>query len=93
MNLPICGVKDFMGCNRPIENVEELYRCLDCGIAFHKECLRAHFGSSHAPHDLREKYFKETIDGARAENQTIQGRLWEVKRELAALKEQMKEKT
>jgi hypothetical protein len=45
----ICGRNGYFkpettgGCGKPITLVAELYRCIDCGIPFHKECLKKHF--------------------------------------------------
>ena len=47
---PICGVKNFMGSNGPIEHWDELDRCTDCNIAFHQTCALKHFGDSHLRH-------------------------------------------
>ena len=61
MSVETCGVKNFMGCNQPIETVVELYRCVDCGIAFHKSCILAHFTGAHRPHPLRETQLAEAL--------------------------------
>lgn len=65
--LPICGIKDFMGCNRQIDHVGELYRCTDCGVAMHKSCLLAHFNGAHRPHPLRETQLMEALSEKEAE--------------------------
>ncbi len=45
----ICGQNRFFqpltvgGCGAPILTVGELYRCADCSVPFHRDCLRAHF--------------------------------------------------
>jgi len=50
-----------MGCNQPIEHWSYLYRCTDCCVAFHKECLVRHFEGAHNPHPLREVQLMKTI--------------------------------
>lgn len=66
-SLPICGVQDFMGCNKPIEHISDLYRCTDCGIAFHKPCILAHFNGAHQPHPLRETQLAQALAEKEAE--------------------------
>ena len=58
---PICGVRDFMGCNHPIEHWREMYRCTDCGVAFHKDCLLRHFEGAHTPHPLLTTQLMQTV--------------------------------
>lgn len=47
--IAICGWnKQFQpqtvgGCGQPIYAIKDLYRCADCDIGFHKDCLRLHF--------------------------------------------------
>lgn len=45
MKLPLCGhgIKGF-GCGKPIEHVEDLFRCVDCKMPMHQACLVRHFG-------------------------------------------------
>ena len=48
MSIAICGEgKIFpariVGCGKPIETIDELYRCTHCGIPFHKDCAETHF--------------------------------------------------
>lgn len=59
--LPICGINGFMGCGEQIERIAELYRCTDCGIAFHKPCILSHFNGAHHPHPLRETQLMEGL--------------------------------
>lgn len=72
ISLPICGIKDFMGCNRQIEHVNELYRCADCGVPMHKSCLLAHFNGAHNPHPLRETQLMDAL--AEKERELIRAR-------------------
>ena len=67
IELPICGIEDFMGCNCQIERISELYRCTDCGVAMHKSCLLAHFNGAHQPHPLREVQLIEALAAKEAE--------------------------
>jgi hypothetical protein len=36
-------------CKRPIQGVIDLYRCAECGLAFHDHCIRAHFTDHRSP--------------------------------------------
>jgi hypothetical protein len=47
----VCGQNDAGvtfeeagGCGQPITSVEQLYRCADCGVPFHRQCIKLHFG-------------------------------------------------
>ena len=31
-----------LACERPIDSHKEVFRCYDCGVAFHRECLKRH---------------------------------------------------
>lgn len=33
----------LLGCAMPIERPEEVFRCTDCCVPFHRECARRHF--------------------------------------------------
>jgi hypothetical protein len=35
---------DLVGCGKRIVLVEDLFRCADCKVPFHLECMRKHFG-------------------------------------------------
>lgn len=50
--LPLCGhgLKGF-GCGKPIERVEDLFRCVDCKMPFHQICCVMHFGDGR-PHEV-----------------------------------------
>ena len=46
-----------LGCGESIESASALYRCAQCDTAFHRECIRQHFGwpeagGGPAPHAL-----------------------------------------
>lgn len=49
--LTICGFNtigldaDLVGCGKPIYLIADVFRCIDCQVPFHRECLRKHFGS------------------------------------------------
>lgn len=32
----------LVGCGRAIKDSRDLYRCYDCDVAFHRECLKRH---------------------------------------------------
>ena len=34
------------GCNQRFDTHDEIYRCVDCGVEFHKHCAREHFAKS-----------------------------------------------
>lgn len=34
----------LVGCGKPIHTCAEVYRCTDCGVPFHRECAKRHFG-------------------------------------------------
>jgi hypothetical protein len=38
-----------IGCGKRVETCEEVYRCTDCRVPFHRECAVRHFGDAHAP--------------------------------------------
>lgn len=42
-----------VGCGNVIVCSNDLYRCTDCDVPFHKECAKAHFGE-HVPLEWRE---------------------------------------
>jgi hypothetical protein len=35
-----------IGCDQLIIDPNDIYRCFDCGVPFHKECLKKHFGEN-----------------------------------------------
>jgi hypothetical protein len=46
-----------LGCGKPIDSLDALFRCVQCAVAFHRECARRHFdwpeaGGSLMPHAL-----------------------------------------
>lgn len=50
--ISICGFNnigldpDMVGCGQPIMMVSDLYRCADCHVAFHLDCIKKHFQST-----------------------------------------------
>lgn len=36
------------GCGVAIHEAKDVYRCVDCGIAFHRTCVPCHFGGAHS---------------------------------------------
>lgn len=60
----ICGENttpidaDLVGCGKPIERPEDVYRCTDCAVPFHRACAIKHFATDtpeHAAHVLKEQ--------------------------------------
>ncbi len=47
--LTICGFNmagldaDLVGCGQPLYMLADVYRCVDCGVPFHKDCIKKHF--------------------------------------------------
>lgn len=44
--LPLCGgagLKVNIGCGDPIQSLFALYRCAQCDLPMHKDCLKEHF--------------------------------------------------
>ena len=47
--LGLCGSNAagvICGCNKRFVTRDEIYRCVDCGVEFHKHCAREHFAKS-----------------------------------------------
>ena len=40
MSIPVC-----FQCKEQIRFHSAVYRCADCGMAFHRECIRSHFAN------------------------------------------------
>ncbi|HWV44913.1 MAG TPA: hypothetical protein VN039_02620 [Nitrospira sp.] len=63
--LTICGQSDtpidpdLVGCGQPILRVDEVYRCTDCGVPFHKDCAKKHFETDTPEHSA--KVYEEQI--------------------------------
>jgi hypothetical protein len=61
----ICGVNptpidaDLIGCGKPIIRPEDVYRCTDCEIPFHRECAKQHFATDTPEHAT--KVFEEQL--------------------------------
>lgn len=47
---PTCIDADLIGCGKPIWNVNELYRCTDCQVPFHRACAVKHFETDTPEH-------------------------------------------
>lgn len=56
--IALCGWNRFFapetvgGCGLPIWHVRDLYRCSDCAVGFHKQCLIKHFTKSVTQDDV-----------------------------------------
>lgn len=63
----ICGENPIglpasrVGCGREILTCAEVFRCADCGIPFHRECAKRHFGPEHKPHKPNDQSVEGTI--------------------------------
>lgn len=49
--LTVCGLNPYAtdtgGCGAPINECADVFRCTDCGVAFHRTCAQRHFGRQH----------------------------------------------
>jgi hypothetical protein len=75
--LPVCGENptpvdaDLVGCGNPIESQEDVFRCTDCGVPFHRACAVRHFETDTPEHAA--KVFEEQLrrlDAAEAERKS-----------------------
>jgi len=61
----ICGQNptpidaDLVGCGKPIEQPEDVYRCTDCAVPFHRTCAVHHFEMDTPEHSA--KVYKEQL--------------------------------
>lgn len=61
----ICGANptpidaDLVGCGKPIHSPEDVYRCTDCAVPFHRECAKRHFETDTPEHAA--KVFEEQL--------------------------------
>ncbi|WP_143042570.1 hypothetical protein [Variovorax sp. YR634] len=63
--LVICGENptpidaDLVGCGTSIDRLQDVYRCTDCGVPFHRACAIRHFVSDTPEHSA--EVFKEQL--------------------------------
>lgn len=50
---------DLVGCGKPITSPEDVYRCTDCEVPFHRECAVKHFATDTPEHAA--KVFDEQL--------------------------------
>lgn len=54
LKLPKCGenaslpIEEVCGCGQQIHTAKDLFRCGDCEIPFHRQCLKKHFAGHEA---------------------------------------------
>ncbi len=60
----ICGQNpvidaDLVGCGKVIERPDDVYRCTDCAVPFHRTCAIRHFETDTPEHSAEA--FKEQL--------------------------------
>lgn len=61
------GKGEGWGCGQALD-VNDSYRCVDCGVIFHRKCARLHFAKSGAEKDARILRLEDEVLDLRLEN-------------------------